>query len=496
MSISSALQAAGIHSLPFARWVDTEFSKPYRNPVVEGVFQERVVLVQHECDLEVEKVRAYRIGIRELVVRFPKVIFKHQGGLKKVRYGLLIQTSSEVRIEEVALGIFGNTHNFTEYNFAAGRVFNGSDHLVQHRGAFEYVKEPLYFDESVPTKRIALSKFYNLGDLEAVAQLRSFNERGCLDCMRQILCGLQGLHKKGYVHRDLKLANVFVENNSGLHFSGLHFAIGDFDFVQRSDGEKGKIGGTTEMMPPEYFYFLQETNRVKDLYLKQQETIKKYLQLDSDVSNLLMSPSKKPVKTSRTVARCPDFPEIEALYQKTFDIYAKILKRFAEYKLADWNIRLLIKGNPENFAEIHFNIQEGYKREIDQLPQKMFDSKIKLEALDLWSLGLMLDHLRECLRKDSQWISEILYPKNFWFFYCKKKERPLKIIEEYKTKFIDFYRKSAPFPAFLPPAQQETAFMGLLRELIQGFLAIDPEERLKLDRAIEMLNGFQSWKCM
>lgn len=80
----------------------------------------------------------------------------------------------------------------------------------------------------------------------------AFNESVIVNYTSQILYGLEYLHSAGILHRDLKGANLFVDN------TGLHLRIGDFGAAaclrngMTYPGEfRGQLQGTLAFMAPE-----------------------------------------------------------------------------------------------------------------------------------------------------------------------------------------------------------------------------------------------------
>ena len=64
---------------------------------------------------------------------------------------------------------------------------------------------------------------------------------------KQILSGLEFLHKNSIAHRDLKPSNIFINSNSGDIF------IGDFGLAKVSNENNKSILGTPEYMAPEVY---------------------------------------------------------------------------------------------------------------------------------------------------------------------------------------------------------------------------------------------------
>ena len=72
-----------------------------------------------------------------------------------------------------------------------------------------------------------IMEFMNNGDLESfnkakIALRKSIPEEKLWDIFYKSLCGLDYIHKKGLIHRDIKLQNLFIDDN-------LNIKIGDFN---------------------------------------------------------------------------------------------------------------------------------------------------------------------------------------------------------------------------------------------------------------------------
>ena len=77
-----------------------------------------------------------------------------------------------------------------------------------------------------------------------------FNEKKLAKFMYQILMGLNYLHHKNIIHRDVKAENVFVVSDEGLHVK-----LGDFGssaYISPSKPSQ-EICGTTQYLAPEVF---------------------------------------------------------------------------------------------------------------------------------------------------------------------------------------------------------------------------------------------------
>jgi len=80
---------------------------------------------------------------------------------------------------------------------------------------------------------------------EAVAQGYEFNEKHIAYCAREILTGLQYLHSKSVMHRDLKAANIMMSVEGEIKLIDFGLAI------DVSAGPKVEFAGSPFWMPPE-----------------------------------------------------------------------------------------------------------------------------------------------------------------------------------------------------------------------------------------------------
>jgi len=83
------------------------------------------------------------------------------------------------------------------------------------------------------SKKIYLALEYaGHGDLLAYIQLRGpLKEIDAATMFKQVVCGLQYLHRNGVVHRDLKCENILLSNNNTVKIADFGFArrMGDRD---------------------------------------------------------------------------------------------------------------------------------------------------------------------------------------------------------------------------------------------------------------------------
>ena len=90
------------------------------------------------------------------------------------------------------------------------------------------------------------------GDLRKFLRRKSglFNEKILAKVMYQVLMGLNYLHQKNIVHRDIKAENIYVVSEEGLHIK-----LGDFGYSDYKTTSKPfhEICGTTQYLAPEIF---------------------------------------------------------------------------------------------------------------------------------------------------------------------------------------------------------------------------------------------------
>jgi len=105
-----------------------------------------------------------------------------------------------------------------------------------------------YVDQSLAHELHIYSKYYSKGTLEDYIRKRAFlKPKSVHRIYKGILNGLDFLHEKGLVHRDMKHENVFLDKDE----NGLHPVIGDLGFLREKQTIMDTSIGTPITMSPE-----------------------------------------------------------------------------------------------------------------------------------------------------------------------------------------------------------------------------------------------------
>ena len=114
-----------------------------------------------------------------------------------------------------------------------------------------YILKFLQAQEDVNTVYIS-QEFAVGGDLNKFMRRKIgfFNEKNLAKVMYQVLMGLNYLHQKNVIHRDVKAENVFVVSEEGLHVKLGDFGSSDYKIPSKPCQE---ICGTTQYLAPEVF---------------------------------------------------------------------------------------------------------------------------------------------------------------------------------------------------------------------------------------------------
>lgn len=83
--------------------------------------------------------------------------------------------------------------------------------------------------------------------LDAVLERGSYSEADARQCFVQLLRGIEYLHEKGVVHRDLKLENLLLAKQNDI----THIKIADFGLAKKAAESMDTICGTPQYVAPE-----------------------------------------------------------------------------------------------------------------------------------------------------------------------------------------------------------------------------------------------------
>ena len=105
-------------------------------------------------------------------------------------------------------------------------------------------------------------EFVDGGSLQSLFVERKMSYSQIDKIIYQVLCGVQAIHDRGIVHRDLKLENVLIRSDGTIKIAdlGLMKKLG-----QRGDTNENMLLGTPQYMPPEYVKY-SEYSKAGDIY--------------------------------------------------------------------------------------------------------------------------------------------------------------------------------------------------------------------------------------
>lgn len=141
---------------------------------------------------------------------------------------------SEDPAHQGALKVLHEAKEARDANLASDRI----------RGEIKVMSENLHPNlieilEVDPDLTWYVSKFYQNGTLEDKSDMFKGNFRKTLKAIRPLVEAVATLHKKGYVHRDIKPQNVFLNSKNDL-------ILGDFGLIYFEDDQRTRISATYE----------------------------------------------------------------------------------------------------------------------------------------------------------------------------------------------------------------------------------------------------------
>lgn len=93
-----------------------------------------------------------------------------------------------------------------------------------------------------------VSKFYSNGTLEQRINQFTGNVREAFVAIRPLVEGVSRIHEAGYIHRDIKPGNIFIDDDDSLVLGDFGLVYDDADESKRLSKTFDKVG-TTEWMP-------------------------------------------------------------------------------------------------------------------------------------------------------------------------------------------------------------------------------------------------------
>ena len=138
------------------------------------------------------------------------------------------------------------------------KMMGENEHLFDYlEGEVECMKE-MNFEYIVELKEFLQDDEYfymvleycdggDLMNLQAKQPNKVFTLALATEYISQVILGLESLHRRGYLHRDIKPQNVLVKEEKGLKV----FKIADFGFTKKATNVEGTVLGTEQFMAPE-----------------------------------------------------------------------------------------------------------------------------------------------------------------------------------------------------------------------------------------------------
>ncbi|CAD8126510.1 unnamed protein product [Paramecium sonneborni] len=162
----------------------------------------------------------------------------------KGAFGQVFQAKNIVTNEVVAIKCIARS-KLSDHGGIVGQLINSEVEVLKQINNQHVVRIVQYL-ESVNQCYIVL-EYCNSGDFEQLWQSRNkrIPENEAINYMKQVLAGMQALHEKNILHRDLKLANILI-HNSTLKIADLGFSKQLSDPNQQ---EKLSLGSLGNMAP-------------------------------------------------------------------------------------------------------------------------------------------------------------------------------------------------------------------------------------------------------
>ena len=165
---------------------------------------------------------------------------KHFESLRKAIVGLI---RAEDPINHGALKVLHEAKDATDFELAEERIKREIEAMasISHPNLLKILDHD-------PDAKWFVSQFYPKGTLTKNKELFTGNFVKSLRAFRSLVDGVSELHKKGFVHRDIKPQNVFLDSNDNL-------VLGDFGLVFFTDPEHTRISkiwenvGSRDWMP-------------------------------------------------------------------------------------------------------------------------------------------------------------------------------------------------------------------------------------------------------